>query len=157
VRGEFARETRRLREEHDEMSDDRTDAEKGSILTADTKQCPFCAEDIKAAAIVCKHCGRDLQPVLTSELLAAPVAPPQPKPSASKRLVTLVFYLVVAFAGLTLLFAFFNGHTPNAPPRKTMNVRVAWNATELQIQCLGQARQRRDDLRQRYAALWFSC
>ena len=22
--------------------------------------CPFCAEDIKPAAIVCKHCGRDL-------------------------------------------------------------------------------------------------
>lgn len=22
--------------------------------------CPFCAEDIRAAAIVCKHCGRDL-------------------------------------------------------------------------------------------------
>lgn len=26
----------------------------------DTKACPFCAETIKAAAIVCKHCGRDL-------------------------------------------------------------------------------------------------
>ncbi len=26
----------------------------------DIKQCPFCAEDIKAAAIVCKHCGREL-------------------------------------------------------------------------------------------------
>lgn len=24
------------------------------------KQCPYCAEDIKAAAIVCKHCGRQL-------------------------------------------------------------------------------------------------
>lgn len=24
------------------------------------RKCPFCAEDIKAAAIVCKHCGRDL-------------------------------------------------------------------------------------------------
>ncbi|MDD3107171.1 MAG: hypothetical protein PHP65_05170 [Bacilli bacterium] len=27
----------------------------------DTKECPFCAEIIKAKAIVCKHCGRDLQ------------------------------------------------------------------------------------------------
>lgn len=25
-----------------------------------TKDCPFCAETIKAAAIVCKHCGRDV-------------------------------------------------------------------------------------------------
>ena len=24
------------------------------------KTCPFCAEDIKDAAIVCKHCGRDV-------------------------------------------------------------------------------------------------
>ena len=24
------------------------------------KRCPFCAEDIKAAAVVCKHCHREL-------------------------------------------------------------------------------------------------
>lgn len=35
----------------------------GELVTdafGDTKRCPFCAEDIKRDAIVCKHCGRDL-------------------------------------------------------------------------------------------------
>jgi hypothetical protein len=26
----------------------------------DTKVCPYCAEDVKLAAILCKHCGRDI-------------------------------------------------------------------------------------------------
>lgn len=27
---------------------------------ATRRRCPFCAEDVQAAAIVCKHCGRDI-------------------------------------------------------------------------------------------------
>lgn len=32
------------------------------------KKCPFCAEDIKFEAIVCKHCGREILPIDLSEL-----------------------------------------------------------------------------------------
>lgn len=35
----------------------------------DDKACPFCAETIKAAAVVCKHCGRDLPAEKTQEQL----------------------------------------------------------------------------------------
>lgn len=46
-------------------------------MSDDIKQCPYCAEDIKAAAIVCKHCGRDIGKLTSSVETAA--ASPGPK------------------------------------------------------------------------------
>lgn len=43
------------------------------------KSCPFCAESIQDAAIVCKHCNREL-PV--SQASAASARPPAPLPAA---------------------------------------------------------------------------
>lgn len=43
-------------------------------MAGDEKTCPFCAETIKAAAVVCKHCGRDLPSATTEPALSADVA-----------------------------------------------------------------------------------
>ncbi len=57
----------------------------------DVKRCQFCAEEIQDAAIVCKHCGRDL---VTQA--ASPVAPaPRKKPGAAKLLLGIVGIIIV--------------------------------------------------------------
>ena len=33
---------------------------KEATRSADIVQCPFCAEDVRAAAIKCKHCGESI-------------------------------------------------------------------------------------------------
>lgn len=38
-----------------------------SNASAAERTCPYCAETVKAAAIVCKHCGRDLPALAVSQ------------------------------------------------------------------------------------------
>jgi predicted amidophosphoribosyltransferase len=36
---------------------------------SETKNCPFCAEAIKAEAIICKHCGKEVNKPLSQQVI----------------------------------------------------------------------------------------
>lgn len=70
-------------------------------MEADEKACPFCAETIKAAAKVCKHCGRDLNPQKLPKSIAAmpPLGSPAPKKKRGCLKIGITIILGIAVIG----------------------------------------------------------
>lgn len=101
-----------------------------------TRRCPFCAEEIQPAAIVCKHCGRDVParpespPVLARRSASPGLAPSPPTAPAAiqpvrrlsgvaKVLLTLAVILTASVVGILILAVALEVTDPSAARGKS--------------------------------------
>lgn len=88
-------------------------ATKKNALGPDETSCPWCAETIKSAAIVCKHCKREIDSDISSVVVIEPepeVSPklantPQTKSGSSQQVWGII---LISFGGLSIFSADFS-------------------------------------------------
>lgn len=68
-----------------------------NVKKSDTRKCPFCAETIKADAVLCRFCGSRLEPLPDSAPAQESSAEPQVAPkSGGRRALTVILIIISA-------------------------------------------------------------
>lgn len=96
---------------------------KPSEVSEDTKQCPYCAETIKAEAVVCRYCGRDL----VEKPKAAPKTTEKEAKKGTNWGCVIVFIIVAVFAVIWVLSQL--GSSPSSRTRAPVVIPTRASST----------------------------